>query len=90
MRKPSPAVGNRSVTDGGRSAGAVRQAEHRARERDGILRCIFVPVGPEVLEALIDRGLEPAAALDPKAVGRELGDVLRQWARRWQQEKNFP
>jgi hypothetical protein len=71
-----------------RSSGATRQAEHRQRERDGVLRCVYVPIGCEVLEALIDRGLPPQEALDPKAVGRELGDVLRQWAERWHREKN--
>jgi hypothetical protein len=101
MLKPSPTVGNRRVTDGGtaavearegrrgRSAGATRQAEHRQRERDGV-HCYYVPVDHAVIEALIDRGLAPEAALDPKAVGRELGEVLEQWAARWQREKNFP
>jgi hypothetical protein len=73
-----------------RSSGAIRQAEHRARERDGVVRCVYVPVDRAVLEALIDRGLPPEAALNARAIARECADVLGQWAARWQREKNFP
>ena len=66
---------------------ATRQAQHRQRERDGT-RCYYVPVHESVVEALIDRGLPASEALDPKAVGRELGVLLLQWAARWHREKN--
>jgi hypothetical protein len=62
-----------------RSPGAVA-LEHRQRARDE-LRCYQVPVHRSVLETLIERGLTPAEANDPKAVGRELGVVLLQWGR---------
>jgi hypothetical protein len=72
----------------GASPGAARQAEHRQREREGV-RCYWVPIPDGVIAALIDRGLPPGAALDPKAVGHELGTVLRQWAERWRLEKDI-
>jgi hypothetical protein len=36
---------------------------------------------------MIDRGLSEADSHNPKAVAREAGDVLRQWAARWFAEK---
>jgi len=72
-----------------RSPGAVRQAEHRQRERSEVV-CYYVPVHSSVIETLIDRGLPAEEALDAKAVGRELAEVLQQWAARWQREKNIP
>jgi hypothetical protein len=72
-----------------RSPGALKALEHRQRERDE-LRCYYVPVHRSVIETLIERGLSPAEAEDPKAVGRELGVVLLQWVERWYREKNNP
>ena len=64
------------------SPGAIKALEHRRRERDRV-RCYYVPVHDSVLETLIDRGLPPAEATDPKAIGRELGTALLQWVARW-------
>lgn len=72
-----------------RSTNAIRQGEHRQRTRADV-RCYYVPVHSSVLEALIERGLSPEETLDGRKVGRELGDVLMQWAARWHREKNFP
>ena len=41
---------------------------------------LFVPIHRSVIETPIDRGLSPAEATDPKAIRRELGTVLLQWA----------
>jgi hypothetical protein len=71
-----------------RSPGAVKALEHRQRERDE-LRCYYVPVHRSVIEILIERGLSPAEAEDPKAIGRELGVVLLQWVEYWRREKNI-
>jgi hypothetical protein len=71
------------------SPGAVWQVEHRQRVRER-LRCYWVPIHADVIATLIDRGLPPEEALDPKAVGRELGAVLLQWVARWRREKNIP
>ena len=73
-----------------RSPGAITQFEHRQREREGVLRCYYVPVHRSVIETLIDRGLPAAEATDAKAVGRELGTVLLQWVERWRRERNIP
>jgi hypothetical protein len=70
------------------SPGAIKALEHRQREREGVVRCYYVPVHHSVLETLIDRGMPAAETQDPKAVGRELGAVLLQWVERWRREKN--
>ena len=73
--------------------GAVDQADHRQREREGVVRCVYVPIHQQVLEAMIDRGLSDADSLDPKAIGGEAGAILNQWADRWfaeKRSKNFP
>jgi hypothetical protein len=49
-----------------------------------------VPVHRSVIETLIERGLPPEEALDPKAVGHELGGVLLQWVEYWRRAKNIP
>jgi hypothetical protein len=71
-----------------RSPAATRQAEHRQRERDGVV-CIYVPIARSVITALLDRGLPEHQATDARALGRELGDVLAQWAARWAKERNI-
>jgi hypothetical protein len=71
-----------------RSPGALKQLEHRARGQDGVWRCVYVPVRHEVIEVLIERGLPAEETTDPKAVGRELAEVLLQWVERWRREKN--
>jgi hypothetical protein len=70
-----------------RTPGAVTQSERRRRDRAGVWRCYQIPVYRTVLEAMIDRGLSEADSHNPKAVAREAGDVLRQWAARWFAEK---
>jgi hypothetical protein len=70
-----------------KSRGAVDQAEHRQREREGVVRCVYVPIHWRVLAAMIERGLSEADGLDPRATGREAGDVLLQWADRWFAER---
>jgi hypothetical protein len=66
---------------------AVDQAEHRQRERDGVIQCVYVPIKKVVLEAMIDRGLEDCGAKD---IGRDAADILWQWAMEWNRRKNFP
>jgi hypothetical protein len=70
-----------------RSPGAIDQAEHRRREREGIVRCVWTPIHKRVLTAMLERGLTDAESYDPKRVGREAGDLLLQWADRWLAEQ---
>jgi hypothetical protein len=71
-----------------RTRGAVTSHEHRSRAREGVWRCVQTPIHARVLEAMIDRGLSDEDSHSPRAVAREAGDVLRQWANRWFAEKD--
>ena len=71
------------------SGPALKQARYRARQRRGVA-VLPVPVVPEVVEAMIDaRRLDAARSMDREQVAAAASEVLRQWAREWQQNSRY-
>jgi hypothetical protein len=69
-----------------RVASRQYQRQYRQRQNRGEV-VVGITVGRNIIEALLQRGMDEEASRDIKKVAAELSDVLEDWAAEWLKAK---